>query len=148
MAKGKSLAQSKTIVTLLQIYGNACFWCGRAMAMPAPGDHRRVWFSDQRDLLSLDELLPRSRGGRRILTNQVLAHRSCNNERGNAIAPRMAVIRHMDTLIEHGLIGGNESDAPGVGLGANRGELSDGRFPNGECAGQSRGQGWQDEAGS
>lgn len=56
---------------MLSLQGGQCFWC------PTPLDLT---------IATLDELIPRSRGGTQRLGNVVVACEPCNNQRGNGNA--------------------------------------------------------------
>jgi len=58
---------------LLKTYGLLCFWCGGVMRIDGDPNHKNY--------ASIEHLRRRSRGGRTGLTNCVMAHRRCNNER-------------------------------------------------------------------
>lgn len=58
--------------SLLRDYGSQCWWCQRAL--PAKK-------------LTLDHLLPQSKGGSHSLENLRLACVPCNSERGNSLNP-------------------------------------------------------------
>ena len=55
--------------------GDACCLCRRPIAMDLPGSHP--------DGPSIEHHLPVSKGGTNALDNLGLAHRSCNQRRGN-----------------------------------------------------------------
>ncbi|MEA5467916.1 HNH endonuclease [Spirulina sp. 06S082] len=57
---------------LLAKYGNKCWWCCESF--------------DEKDL-TLDHLLPKSKGGSDCLENLRLACLECNQERGNSLFP-------------------------------------------------------------
>ena len=57
-----------TIEQLVERDGPACVWCGR-----------EVWRRD----LTLEHVVPRSRGGHATAENAVLACRACNRRRGS-----------------------------------------------------------------
>lgn len=52
---------------------------------------RPLWGKPYRNYATFDELLPRSRGGKPILSNQVLACKECNARRGNTIPEGTAI---------------------------------------------------------
>lgn len=54
----------------------ACFWCDLPVA---------------REAATLDELIPRSRGGTDRWGNIVMSCKPCNRRRGNATAPQWAI---------------------------------------------------------
>jgi 5-methylcytosine-specific restriction endonuclease McrA len=59
--------------------GNLCWFCGG----PFDISKRRSRYDTDPDLRpSVEHLLPRSRGGTDVPENLVVAHRSCNNEKG------------------------------------------------------------------
>lgn len=57
---------------LIDLYGSECWWCRQKLS------------SDQ---LTIDHLLPKSRGGSHSLENLRLSCFSCNNSRGNSLYP-------------------------------------------------------------
>jgi 5-methylcytosine-specific restriction endonuclease McrA len=57
---------------LIIVYGSCCWWC-------------RCDFSE--DKLTLDHLIPKSRGGSNSLENLRLACFPCNKSRGNSLYP-------------------------------------------------------------
>jgi 5-methylcytosine-specific restriction endonuclease McrA len=57
-----------TIEQLIERDGPSCVWCGR-----------ELWRRD----LTLEHVVPRSRGGHTTLENAVVACRSCNRRRGS-----------------------------------------------------------------
>lgn len=57
-----------TVEELIERDGPACVWCGR-----------EVWRRD----LTLDHVIPRSRGGHLVAENAVVACRRCNKRRGS-----------------------------------------------------------------
>lgn len=63
-----------------------CHWCEKPMFL-----EREHNGNLPHDYATFDELMPRSRGGKRSRENQVLAHRLCNSQRGNTIATRKKV---------------------------------------------------------
>ena len=79
---------------LLSLYGGRCFWCGKQMKVTPRAPTDRVTANE----MTVDELVPVSRGGRRRLDNQVPAHRICNERRGAMIASASDIERHQTTL--------------------------------------------------
>jgi 5-methylcytosine-specific restriction endonuclease McrA len=61
----------KICETLVQIYGDRCFYCTRKF-----GGTRRL-------KKTLDHLLPLSRGGNNLISNLVLSCASCNQAKGD-----------------------------------------------------------------
>ncbi len=59
---------------LLKRDGDRCHWCRVRLVADAP---EAAW-----DRLTVDHVVPRSRGGRNALTNLVLACGRCNRRRG------------------------------------------------------------------
>jgi 5-methylcytosine-specific restriction endonuclease McrA len=57
-----------TVEELIERDGPACVWCGR-----------ELWRRD----LTLEHVIPRSRGGHLVAENAVVACRSCNRRRGS-----------------------------------------------------------------
>lgn len=57
-----------TVEELIERDGPECVWCGRAL-----------WRRD----LTLEHVIPRSRGGHLVAENAVVACRSCNRRRGS-----------------------------------------------------------------
>lgn len=57
-----------TVEELIERDGPACVWCGR-----------EVWRRD----LTLEHVIPRSRGGHLVAENAVVACRGCNKRRGS-----------------------------------------------------------------
>ncbi len=60
-----------------------CSLCGEAMSLA-------VLHPLSDDYPTLDHILPRSRGGTNAVSNIALAHRRCNERRGNALLPNIA----------------------------------------------------------
>jgi len=89
---------------LLWLYGNACFWCSTEMVFnPKRPPFQKT--GTRSDLsCTVDELRPRALGGRRVLSNQVLACHQCNNRRGSRMAPAEAVAGHLVLLECHDLL--------------------------------------------
>ena len=58
--------------------GYACRYCGRQCVDPLSGEPRRP------DVRTLDHVVPRSRGGRHIDDNCVVACSECNTRKGSA----------------------------------------------------------------
>lgn len=79
----------------MEIYGGLCFWCAKPMKYRARHDPNNA---------TADELLPRSRGGKYEIENQVPAHNLCNIRRGNMVAPQSAFARHHGMLRKHNLM--------------------------------------------
>jgi 5-methylcytosine-specific restriction endonuclease McrA len=86
---------------LLWLYGNACFWCDAEMILRHARDQQNR-FPDR--AATVDELRPRALGGRRVLSNQVLACHLCNNRRGSRMAPAEAIAGHLALLECHDLL--------------------------------------------
>lgn len=82
---------------LIWLYDGCCFWCDKPMVI-AEGTRR-----NEAGDISIDELKPLSRGGFRVLPNQVPAHKLCNMQRGNVIAPQAAFDRHHAVLKAAGI---------------------------------------------
>lgn len=61
---------------VVEVYGTACHLCGTETADPAEVGHLHPL------ALSLDHLVPRSRGGTDAIDNLRPAHRRCNLSRG------------------------------------------------------------------
>jgi 5-methylcytosine-specific restriction endonuclease McrA len=57
---------------LSDVYGCYCWWCGKSMSI---------------DKLTIEHLLPKSRGGSNSLYNLRLACLPCNRSRGNSLFP-------------------------------------------------------------
>lgn len=72
MGKMNSKQKQTKKQQLITLYGSYCWWC-------------RCSFSE--DKLTLDHLLPRSRGGSNSLENLRLACFPCNKSRGNSLYP-------------------------------------------------------------
>jgi 5-methylcytosine-specific restriction endonuclease McrA len=53
-------------------FGSCCFWCERLLPL---------------DLLTLDHLIPTSKGGSNNMENLRLSCRHCNQSRGNSLFP-------------------------------------------------------------
>lgn len=70
-----SVERRKRRLHLLDIQGGKCFWCNKDLT---------------RDGATLDELLPRGRGGTQRWDNIVAACKPCNNNRSNFVAPKWA----------------------------------------------------------
>lgn len=89
---------------LLWLYGNACFWCSAEMIFkPKRIQGQRT--GKLPDLcITIDELRPRAKGGRRVLSNQVLACHQRNNRRGSCMAPTEAIAGHRALLECHDLL--------------------------------------------
>jgi 5-methylcytosine-specific restriction endonuclease McrA len=56
-----------------------CYWCKAPLQLMRPRDD---------DYATLDELLPRSRGGTQRRENVVVSCRPCNQDRADTIAPQ------------------------------------------------------------
>jgi hypothetical protein len=65
-----------------------CYWCENSKGSLVLHWDKSKFSRLPGRFATFDELLPRSRGGTRSSENQVIAHRSCNNERGNTIATK------------------------------------------------------------
>lgn len=86
----------KRRLKLWTLYAGRCFWCGKKIrGGPEPGPEVAPL---KANMLTLDELIPRSRGGSQGLYNTVPAHRICNERRGNMIAPQDAIARHLAVI--------------------------------------------------
>ena len=57
---------------LIAVYGSYCWWCGKCLT---------------EEEMTIEHLLPRSRGGSNSDENLRLACKSCNQSRGNSIFP-------------------------------------------------------------
>ncbi|MFM2064568.1 MAG: hypothetical protein RLZZ507_4239 [Cyanobacteriota bacterium] len=57
---------------LSDVYGSCCWWCRKSMSI---------------DKLTIEHLLPKSRGGSNSLENLRLACLTCNRSRGNSLFP-------------------------------------------------------------
>lgn len=57
---------------LARVYGSKCWWCQENLLV---------------ETLTIDHLLPKSRGGSDSLENLRLSCRPCNNARGNSLYP-------------------------------------------------------------
>jgi RNA-directed DNA polymerase len=66
MARHPQLSRSKAV--LLKRQQGKCAWCGQ-------------WFIRQDELLEVDHVLPRSLGGGHGLTNRMLVHRHCHDQK-------------------------------------------------------------------
>lgn len=64
---------------LLDRDGNECWFCGKSLG----------------DDCTIEHLVPKSSGGRNMLANYALAHRSCNNRAGNLPLIRKIEMRHI-----------------------------------------------------
>ena len=64
---------------LIERDGTGCWLCGDPIDL---GLH----YEDPMSIF-IDHVLPRSRGGRNLLPNLRLAHRRCNEQRSDALAP-------------------------------------------------------------
>ncbi len=60
--------------TLRKMQANQCCWCGR----PMQNDKENKW-----DYETFEHLMPVSKGGSNDMQNLALAHKKCNEERGN-----------------------------------------------------------------
>lgn len=58
---------------LLKQQGDTCLYCGKLIGISDIGD----------DLVDIDHIVPRSKGGPDAMINYVLAHRTCNAEKNN-----------------------------------------------------------------
>lgn len=81
---------------LLSLYGGRCFWCGKRMKVRSRSGTDRVKANE----MTIDELVPVSKGGPRRLDNQVPAHRICNERRGAMIAASADIDRHQAKLAD------------------------------------------------
>jgi 5-methylcytosine-specific restriction endonuclease McrA len=78
-ASSRYSARWKRKVALLRARdGNDCWLCGKPLG-GSPGGS-----------ITLDHVIPRSKGGSNTLDNLRLAHRRCNHRRGNADPPAAA----------------------------------------------------------
>jgi 5-methylcytosine-specific restriction endonuclease McrA len=66
---------------LLELHGPFCWLCNEEIAS---------------DELTLDHIVPHSRGGRNAIANVRLAHRSCNQVRGNGPVPELLLTKRME----------------------------------------------------
>jgi hypothetical protein len=57
---------------LIDEYGACCWWCGKSISI---------------DMLTIEHLRPKSRGGSNSLENLRLASLTCNRSRGNSLFP-------------------------------------------------------------
>lgn len=57
---------------LIDIFGSYCWWCGKSMSI---------------DKLTIEHVLPKSRGGSNSFENLKLACLTCNRSRGNSLFP-------------------------------------------------------------
>lgn len=57
---------------LVDLYGSCCWWCRQYIPI---------------DKLTIEHVLPKSRGGSNSFENLKLACFSCNNKRGNSLFP-------------------------------------------------------------
>ncbi len=57
---------------LIAEYGHYCWWCGKFLT---------------EDVMTIDHLYPKSRGGSNSLENLRLTCKQCNNSRGNSVFP-------------------------------------------------------------
>jgi 5-methylcytosine-specific restriction endonuclease McrA len=64
---------------LLRIYGDRCFWSG---------------YKYPQEKLTIDHVLPRSKGGSNNLENPRLACRECNRSRGDSLFPPLILRCH------------------------------------------------------
>jgi hypothetical protein len=77
----RSAGKERRLELLCERDGWFCHLCGAPVSMDAQGY----------DFLTLDHIVPRSRGGRNSIDNLAPAHYRCNNQRGNApLTPRSA----------------------------------------------------------
>jgi 5-methylcytosine-specific restriction endonuclease McrA len=76
----------KKRLDLFQLQQGKCFWCSRDLTLengsPLPENYA-----------TLDELVPRGRGGTRRLLNIVVSCMPCNHWRGDSLAPGWAFER-------------------------------------------------------
>lgn len=75
---------------LWDIQDGVCAHCG--YAMPHPEALRADGRMTCDNAPSLDHVIPRSRGGVSALSNLVLAHRRCNEKRGDGRLPKRALL--------------------------------------------------------
>ena len=85
-----------TVEQLVQRDGPGCVWCGR-----------ELWRGD----LTLEHVVPRSRGGHMIAENALIACRRCNRRRGS---------RPVDAYVRELLREGAEVDVEAVGATLDR----------------------------
>ena len=71
-------AYAKMLARVIERDGTRCHLCGQPVSM----DKRQ-----HAKTPTLDHLIPKSRGGWWIESNLKLAHRDCNNRRGNTTLP-------------------------------------------------------------
>jgi 5-methylcytosine-specific restriction endonuclease McrA len=79
-----------TVEQLIERDGRSCVWCGRVL-----------WRAD----LTLEHVVPRSRGGHMTSDNALIACRSCNRRRGS---------RPVDAYVRELLREGAEIDFPAL----------------------------------
>lgn len=82
-----SKQKRQAMLALHEIQGGLCAYCRFAVVHPENPDRPA-----HEDPLSpsLDHVVPRSRGGSNCQTNLLLAHRACNEERGDGRLPKNA----------------------------------------------------------
>lgn len=68
--------RGRLITTLMARDGEKCMICGTELS-------RKVKDHDDRQYITFDHIVPRSKGGTGHYSNLRLAHQQCNNERGN-----------------------------------------------------------------
>lgn len=87
-----SRSKRKRMDRLFEMQAGQCAFCGLVMATPNSVRERIAsdghWCGDLDP--SLEHVVPRSRGGSNALTNLLLAHRICNETRGNDELPERA----------------------------------------------------------
>lgn len=80
MGKFKGLFKKKArglqITNLLSKYGNKCYLCGFEL-------NRKIKNANDPRYITFDHYIPRSKGGSDDLSNLRLAHKYCNQTRGN-----------------------------------------------------------------
>ncbi len=88
----------KKVDRLIELRGNACHWCRRPLVLikTIPPWRRlrksatTIWWFDEAGaehsglILTIDHIIPRSRGGRSRLDNMVVSCFTCNQARGPA----------------------------------------------------------------
>lgn len=70
---GKTGNRRKIVTRLRGKYGDGCHWCKQVMVFEGEGPLRAT----------IEHVIPLDRGGLDNLNNMRLAHKKCNNERGN-----------------------------------------------------------------
>lgn len=72
-----SLAKHRRRVMLWKLQNRRCAGCGKRAWPHLPGYHP--------NRLTIDEVVPQAKGGRRVLGNQVAMHRACNEAKADRL---------------------------------------------------------------